>query len=47
VGDAAALAFLATYRLAEQFLQALAGIASMTVAINPADNSLNVVIELP
>jgi hypothetical protein len=47
VGDALALAFLATCRLAKQFLQAMAGVESMTVAINPADNSLSVVIELP
>ena len=40
------MAFLATYRLAKQFLQAMAGVESMTVAINPADNSLIVVIEL-
>src|ERR1700736_1476269 len=30
-----------------QFLRAMVGVASMTVAINPADNSLIVVIELP
>jgi hypothetical protein len=47
VGDALALAFFATCRLAKQFLQAMAGIESMTAAINPADNSLSVVIELP
>ena len=47
MGDALALAFVATCRLARQFLQAIAGVESMTVAINPADNSLSVVIELP
>jgi hypothetical protein len=46
VGDTLALAFFATCRLAKQFLQAMAGVESMTVAINPADNSLMVVIEL-
>jgi len=40
------MVFLATCRLAEQFLQAMAGVESMTVAISPADNSLIVVIEL-
>jgi hypothetical protein len=33
--------------LAKQLLQAVAGVESMTVAINPVDNSLSVVIELP
>jgi hypothetical protein len=47
VADALASAFLATCRLARQFLQAMAGAESKTVAINPADNSLIVVIELP
>jgi hypothetical protein len=47
MGDALALAFFATCRLAKQFLQATAGVESMTVAINPADNSLIVVIEFP
>jgi hypothetical protein len=42
-----ALAFFATCRLASQFLQAMAGVESMTVAINPADNSFILVIELP
>jgi hypothetical protein len=46
VGNELALAFFATWRLAKQFLQAMAGVESMTVAINPADNSLIVVIEL-
>jgi hypothetical protein len=46
VWDALALAFFATCRLAKQLLQAMAGIESMTVAINPADNSLIVVIDL-
>jgi hypothetical protein len=41
------LAIVATFRLAKQLLQALAGVESMTVAINPADNPLIVVIELP
>jgi hypothetical protein len=45
VGDTLALAFFAKCRLAKQFLQAMAGVESMTVAINPADNSLIVVIE--
>jgi hypothetical protein len=40
------LAFFATCRLAKQFLQAVAGVESMTAAINPADNSLIAVIEL-
>ena len=47
MGDALLMVFLATCRLAEQFLQAMAGVESMTVAISPADNSLIVVIELP
>src|SRR5258708_16713456 len=47
MGDALVMVFLATCRLAEQFLQAMAGVESMTVAISPADNSLIVVIELP
>jgi hypothetical protein len=47
VADALALPFFATCLLAKQFLQAMAGAESMTVAINPADNSLSVVIELP
>jgi hypothetical protein len=47
VRDALALAFFATGRLAKQFLQAMAGFESTTVAINPADNSLIMVIELP
>jgi hypothetical protein len=47
VADALALPFFATCLLAKQFLQAMAGVESMTVAINPADNSLSVVIELP
>jgi len=47
VGDAPELAFFATCRLAEQFLPAMAGVESMAVAINPADNSFNTVIELP
>jgi hypothetical protein len=33
--------------LAKQYLQAMAGVESMTVTINPADNSLIVVIEIP
>ena len=44
-GTHAALAFFAACHLAKPFLQAMAGVASMTVAINPADNSLIVVIE--
>jgi ACR3 family arsenite efflux pump ArsB len=47
VEDALAIVFFATCGLAKQFLQAMAGVESMTVAINPADNSLIVVIELP
>jgi len=33
--------------LAKPFLQAMAGVESMTVTISPANNSLIVVIELP
>jgi hypothetical protein len=47
MGDALALAVFATCRLAKLFLQAVAGVESMTAAISPADNSLIVVIELP
>jgi hypothetical protein len=44
MADALALAFFAPCRLAKQFLQAVAGVESMTAAISPADNSLIVVI---
>jgi hypothetical protein len=47
MGDALALAFFVACRLAKQFLQAIAGVESMTAAISPADNNLIVVIELP
>jgi hypothetical protein len=46
VGKALTLAFSATCREATPLSRAMAGVANMAIAINPADKSLIVVIEL-